>query len=229
MLMTVLAIDCAASILSAAVSVKDEIFYAEAQPGLRQSEHVMDLIDSQMKKAGLLPRDLEGVLCMGGPGSFTGLRIGFSIAKGLALSLSIPFSPVPTLDCVAYGINNNLDKGLILAVIEARKNAYFYAFFRGQERITHDRDADPGQIAREISSYSEKVIMTGSGTNQLYLSMPEDTKQNLTADNKRKGYAREIIAIAQINKTLDNIDYKACLISGPDYNRLTDAELRKLS
>jgi len=223
--MNLLAIETAASILSVAVSKNEEIFISETIAGTRHSELVMELIDSQMKKADLLPKDLNGILCMGGPGSFTGLRIGYSIAKGLALSLSIPFAPVPTLECIVYG---ELSKqGVTLAVIEARKNAYFNAFFKDGNRLTEDKDSELLQITDEIAQYvkeGQKITLTGYGSRVLYETLSENLKANITLVNENKGYVKELIAIAE-NKKLFSNDCTANLFSGPEYIRKTDAEI----
>jgi len=230
-----LAIDSAAQTLSVALSRGDEVFYEEAAEGMRQSELVMDFIESLFKKASLKPSDLDGVLCMGGPGSFTGLRIGYSVAKGLALALSIPFAPVPTLDCIASQRTKNneqsghsqfpiLNSQLLLAVIQARKSAWFDAFFRGEKRLTPDRDADSIQISGEINKFREQIILTGPGSALLYESFPEETKNRIIINKENKGYAGEIINIAKKRNIQDN-DYVAYLYSGPEYIRKTDAEL----
>jgi len=219
--MNFLAIDSAGSILSVAVSRNEEIFYYETDSGMKQSELVMDIIGAQMKNASLKPDDLNASFCMGGPGSFTGLRIGYSIAKGLSLALSIPFAPVPTLECVSYGI-----KGLALAVIEARKNAWFYAFFRDGMRVTNDNDGDYNQIAQEINKYNEKIILTGYGSDMLYNLLPENLRTDIILNFLKKGYAKELITIAKLRNLLDN-DNTPNLYSGPEYKRLTDAELGK--
>lgn len=125
--MNLLAIDSSCSVLSTAVCRGEEIFYTETEAGVRHSELVMPAVDTIMKKAGLKPQDLNGVICMGGPGSFTGLRIGYSIAKGLALSLSIPFTSVPTLDCMAFP---HREEPMTLITIEARKNSFYYAMYQ---------------------------------------------------------------------------------------------------
>ena len=240
--MNLLAIDSASKILSAAVSKGDEIFCTETDAEMRQSELVMGFIDNLTKQADLKPCDLNGVLCMGGPGSFTGLRIGYSIAKGLALSLSIPFAAVPTLDCIAYQktinreqLTNNgeiTNPSLQLAVIQARKNAFFYAFFRGGERITADGDADFEQIAGEIKRYGsysgtacqEQILLSGPGSALLYESLPESLRKNIKLENETGGYAREIILLAKKRNMPDN-ENTAPLFSGPEYIRKTDAEL----
>ena len=220
--MNLLAIDSACSILSAAVSRGEEIFYEETESGMKQSEFVMDIIDSLMKKAGLKPDDLDGMLCMGGPGSFTGLRIGYSIAKGLALSLSKPFAPVPTLECVSFETQND---ELLLAVIEARKNACFYAFFKNGKRVTEDRDGDYARIADEIEKHSGKIILKGYGALSLYNSLPQNLKEKIIFNFEKKGCAKELIYYSMKNNLFDN-DNSAFLFSGPEYIRKTDAELK---
>jgi len=228
--MNLLAIDSCDSVLSVAVSRTDtdEIFYMETEAGVKHSELVMDCIDVQMKKAGLQPGDLNGVLCMGGPGSFTGLRIGFSIAKGLALSLSIPFAPVPTLDCIAFSANSEIPcgGGLVIPVIAARKNAWFFAVFRENTRLTHDMDATAGEIAEAINEkkgQDETVALTGPGAGGLFKSLPEKFAGGI-AVREKNGFARELIYIEKKLKIFHN-DNSAFLYSGPEYIRKTDAEI----
>jgi len=234
--MNLLAIDTACSILSVAVArsrqdgsvqcKEDEIFYAEIEAGIKHSELVMDCIDSQMKKASLNPNDLDGVLCMGGPGSFTGLRIGFSIAKGLALSLSVPFAAVPTLDCMAFPYRG---RGLILTAIEARKNAWFFSLYKDEKPLLPVSDAAASQIVMEIERHIEskiesKIILTGPGAASLYASLPQELKNNIDPVFENRGYAGELIAIAKKNNLPDN-NNTTLLYSGPEYIRKTDAEL----
>jgi len=219
--MNLLAIDCSCSVLSVAVKKGSNIYYEETDANMKQSELVMDFIDSKIKEAFLQPKDLNGVLCMGGPGSFTGLRIGYSIAKGLALSLSIPFAVFPTLECISFNL-----LGFSLPVIKARKNAYFYAFFRDNQRIKEDSDNSTDHIIQEISQYSqsEEIILTGPGANELFDSLPDNKNKNIILDNKKSGFAKELILIAEQK----NIFNKTCdlnLYSGPEYIRKSDAEL----
>ncbi|GBU28425.1 hypothetical protein R84B8_01984 [Treponema sp. R8-4-B8] len=223
--MKLLAIDTAASILSVAVSNEEEIFSSETEAGTSHSQLIMELIDGLIKKAGIQPKDINGILCMGGPGSFTGLRIGYSIAKGLALSLSVPFAPVPTLECIAN--NERFALGVTLSVIEARKNAFFYAFFKDGQRLTEDKDSNLSQIINDIELYKneyKQITLTGPGSKLLYDSLTENTKDSLTLVFEKNGYAKELIAIAKSNN-LFNKDCTPYLYSGPEYIRKTDAEL----
>lgn len=65
------------------------------------SERLMAAVDQLLQDCGWTLGDLEGIAVAIGPGSFTGLRIGVSAVKGLALALGIPVAPVPTLDALA--------------------------------------------------------------------------------------------------------------------------------
>ena len=65
------------------------------------SERLMAAVDHLLRLSGWQPEQLEGLAVAIGPGSFTGLRIGISAVKGLALALGIPVSAVPTLDALA--------------------------------------------------------------------------------------------------------------------------------
>jgi tRNA threonylcarbamoyladenosine biosynthesis protein TsaB len=225
--MNLLAIDSACSILSVAIACGDEILYVETDAGIKHSEIIMDCIDGQMKKASLKPDELDGVLCMGGPGSFTGLRIGCSIAKGLALSLSIPFASIPTLDCIALSRNTECPEGgLVIPLIEARKNAWFFTVYRGDTRLINDMDAAAGEIVSIICEKkehdNEKIILTGPGAQTFYNNLPEDGQ--FFPPCKKQGYARELIFIAKKTNIFNN-DTSAFLYSGPEYIRKTDAEL----
>jgi len=231
-----LAIDTFGQILSIAVSKKDKFHYTEIDANMKQSELVMDMIDTQLKNTEITPAELDMVLCMKGPGSFTGLRIGYSIAKGLVLSLGIPFASIPTLDCIAYqavlDTENHVfsDSSLILAVIESGKNSFYYTFFKYSScenenplRLTVDSDGDFMQISGEIGNYSEKIIITGPGSSSLYNCLPFELKRNILVNDYTGGYAKELIILAIKGKIFNN-DNNSMIYSGPEYIRKTPAE-----
>jgi len=224
-----LAIDSAASLLSVAVAAAGQTWYSQAEAGTKHSELVMDSVDALMKKAGIAPRDLEGILCMGGPGSFTGLRIGFSIAKGLSLSLGIPFAAIPTLDCAAMPCSGW--PGPVLPVIAARKNAFFYALYQSGKRLGPDMDAESGEIAEVIAGLpdAQKVLLAGPDADKLHaILLDRDAgipagKFEL-ASAPEHGYAGVLLEIAEKTNIFDT-DTAAWLFAGPEYIRKSDAEM----
>jgi tRNA threonylcarbamoyladenosine biosynthesis protein TsaB len=223
--MNLIAIDSCSSVLSIAVSRGDKIFHTGTEAGMKHSELIMDCIDSLLKKTGLNPCDLDGVLCMRGPGSFTGLRIGFTVSKGLALSLSIPFVPVPTFDCISFPYSKD---GIILTVIEARKNAWFFAVYYNEELILPAADADKEQIIPEINKLenfgNEKITITGYGAASLFEILPHELQEKFILRTERCGFAADLIAIAKERKLFVN-NNETAVYSGPEYIRKTDAEL----
>lgn len=96
------------------------------------SEKLLLLIDQLLHKSTLLKKQLDAVAVSIGPGSFTGLRIGLSTAKGLALALDIPLLAVPTLDAVAESYRRTTKKNgdaIFCAKIDAKRNEAYYAFY----------------------------------------------------------------------------------------------------
>jgi tRNA threonylcarbamoyladenosine biosynthesis protein TsaB len=207
--MNILAIDTAGPFLSVAVATTDneEIFYSETESEGRQSELVMVFIDEQMKKAAIAPENLDCVLCMKGPGSFTGLRIAYSIAKGLSLSLDIPFYPIATLDCIAYPYTD----GTVIPVIQARKSSYFYTVFKNGQRLLPDTDADAGAIIEAIKQNNDGLTVAGS-IEQLLPLIPS----GVNIVNEKRGYAKELLALAK-KRDVFKTDYTSYLNTGPEY------------
>jgi len=92
------------------------------------SERLMGAIDRLLTDAGWTVRDLEGLAVSVGPGSFTGLRIGLSTVKGLALALSIPIVAVPTLDAMAALLP--FAALPVCPVLDARKREVYASLYR---------------------------------------------------------------------------------------------------
>ena len=236
--MNLLAIDTATEKFSAALSSGSETWAFFADAGLRHSELLMDVIDMLMKKAALKPAELNGVLCMGGPGSFTGLRIGFSTAKGMALPLGIPFMPIPTLDCMARPFKQLSQ--IIIPVIDAKQGAFFYAMYKGGQRLCSDKDAVPADIAISINdalllnsnNVQAQPLLTGPGATLLYEKLTLLPEYNLIKENiilgkdLYWGNAEILLQIAREDKIFSgkNSDFS----SGPEYLRKSDAEKTSL-
>src|SRR5262245_4578017 len=95
---------------------------------LTHSERLMGAVDRLLSDAGWTVRDLEGLAVSVGPGSFTGLRIGLSTVKGLALALTIPIAAVPTLDALATLLP--FAALPVCPVLDARKREVYASLYR---------------------------------------------------------------------------------------------------
>jgi len=94
------------------------------------AEKIFEIIDSVIKTSGVRLNNLGVVAVSTGPGSFTGLRIGMSAAKGIAFGASLPIVPVPTFEALAFQLSNHLNDGteFIIANKVNLKEIYFAKF-----------------------------------------------------------------------------------------------------
>jgi len=221
--MNILALDSADEILSIALSAGDGIWYYEIDHGPRHSELMMDSIDLLFRNSGLNREELNLIACMEGPGSFTGLRIGFSTAKGLAMALGIPLVSIPTLDCLAFHLS--MWPGIVVPAIDSKKDCFFTALYHNGARLTDYMDVSPESIAKDIENHcktgQEAVILTGSGAALLKPHIEAYiAPERIYIDKEyRKGCARELLEIAKGANNYSNLN------SGPVYLRKSDAEL----
>src|SRR6058998_2301943 len=95
---------------------------------ITHSERLMVAVDQLLSDAGWSAGDLEGLAVAVGPGSFTGLRVGLSTVKGLALALSIPVAAVPTLDAMAAMLP--FAALPVCPVLDARKGEVYASLYR---------------------------------------------------------------------------------------------------
>lgn len=101
-------------------------------------------IEEAMLKAGVNMKELAAIAVSKGPGSFTGLRIGVSTAKGLAYALDIPLIACSTLDSIAYGLlSKNSLKGndKIVSMIDARRKEVYMKIFTNDLKALSDIEA----------------------------------------------------------------------------------------
>lgn len=133
----ILAIDTATDWASIALYDEDTERIVHEETWWAQRRHTTTLlprIDAAMGDLGLAPHHLSGVVTAIGPGSYTGLRVGLSLAKGLALALGIPLVGVPTLDAVAYPHRGRPEH--VCAIIQAGRTRVCWAVYPPGEMPT---------------------------------------------------------------------------------------------
>ena len=108
----ILAIETSESLCSSAVYFSDEKYFQSVLRNKHShAERLMDSIENSLKAANLNLKDVESIAVSSGPGSFTGLRIGMSAAKGLALGAGLPIIAVPTFEALSMQISEFMDIG----------------------------------------------------------------------------------------------------------------------
>ena len=126
------------------------------------SNQILKLLDTVLNESKSRLEDVHGFCLTTGPGSFTGLRVGASLLKGLVLATSKPFVKIDTLEATALRAipsSNN-----ICAVLDAKKQELYTATFREHngalKRLTPDRAIAPEDLCQEIK---EPTVFIGNG------------------------------------------------------------------
>jgi tRNA threonylcarbamoyladenosine biosynthesis protein TsaB len=130
-----------------------------AEESFSHSEKLHVFIDNLLKENQIAYKDLSAVALSSGPGSYTGLRIGTSTAKGLCFALDIPLITVDTLLVLAKQVNQD---ALIIPMIDARRMEVYTAIFDAKHN-----PATPVQALvideKSFAEISEKVVLIGDG------------------------------------------------------------------
>lgn len=106
------------------------------------SDRLLSLVAESLAEVGLSPRDLQGVACGAGPGSFTGLRIGAATAKGLCFALNVPLVMVPSLVALARATSPGAGGGVLSCLDAAQGRVYARLFAPAGGEGIADGDED---------------------------------------------------------------------------------------
>lgn len=167
----ILAIDTATDWAGIALYDEDEgmVRYEETWWARRRhTTTLMARIDAAVRDQSLTPEHLTGIAVAIGPGSYTGLRVGLSVAKGLALALDIPLVGVPTLDVVTYPYRALPTP--VCAIIQAGRTRVCWAVYPPGREIPVPRDGyhldDVPTVARALAALDTRVYICGEVTPQ---------------------------------------------------------------
>jgi tRNA threonylcarbamoyladenosine biosynthesis protein TsaB len=153
--MRILAIDTATLVASAAVW-DGEVRAAGEATAQTHSEMLLPLIDQVLARAGLRPVDLDAVACGAGPGSFTGLRIGLSTAKGICFAMGRPLVLASSLAALSLE-----GRGVVLAVLDAKKQEVYAGLYRDGVPLDAEVVLSPGEVAAWAAGRAETIVGDG--------------------------------------------------------------------
>ena len=128
---TILYIETATDVCSVALSRGAEVIgLKEEAGGNNHAKHLLPFVDEVLKQANMAMHEINGVAVSIGPGSYTGLRIGVSTAKGIAYTAGIPVMAVSTLESIAQGAKTlwsgtSTETVQIIPMIDARRMEVF--------------------------------------------------------------------------------------------------------
>lgn len=193
----ILQIETATQVCSVALSIDGNTISIKEEHGQNiHASHVTLFIEEVLKASGLTYQELDAVAVSKGPGSYTGLRIGVSTAKGLCYALEKPLIAIETLEMMAAGfqIENPAYDDLICPMIDARRMEVYTAVFNASLKIIN---ATAAKIIDETSFADllakNKITFLGDGAAKC-----AETLNHHNADFSNQNYntARYMSALA---------------------------------
>ncbi|NNU33051.1 tRNA (adenosine(37)-N6)-threonylcarbamoyltransferase complex dimerization subunit type 1 TsaB [Mucilaginibacter sp. S1162] len=166
--MTIIQIETATTVCSVALAGDGEVIaFKQLDERNIHAEIITLFIDELINAAGLKYSDIDAVAVSSGPGSYTGLRIGVSTAKGLCFALDKPLIAVETLAAMAQGIINEGDidaDTLLCPMIDARRMEVYTALFDANGGLVKPTSAeiiDDGSFKEQLQN--NKILFFGDG------------------------------------------------------------------
>lgn len=163
--MRILGIESSSLVASVAI-VEDGVTMAEYTANFKKthSQTLLPMIDAMVSLLDVELSSIDAIAVSGGPGSFTGLRIGSATAKGLGLALNKPLIHIPTLEGTAYNLFGA--SGLICPIMDARHNQVYTGIYRFEKdfQVVIEQDAmDMNDLIGKLNAMDERVIFLGDG------------------------------------------------------------------
>ncbi|MFS4455863.1 tRNA (adenosine(37)-N6)-threonylcarbamoyltransferase complex dimerization subunit type 1 TsaB [Maribacter sp. 2304DJ31-5] len=162
-------------------------------PNYSHSEQLHLFIQDCLKDAGCQMQDLDAVAVSKGPGSYTGLRIGVSAAKGLCFALGIPLISIATLKSMALQ-SKNIIQDLVIPVLDARRMEVYscvYDVDLNEIRETRAEIIEENSFTDYLSG--KKVHIVGSGAEKIQNTL---NHENLSFDTRMVPSAREMAVLS---------------------------------
>lgn len=176
--------------------------------GLTHSQTLAPMLEAVLLAAGLCCGDVDVFAVNAGPGSFTGIRIGVSLCKAVALAADKPCCAVSALESLARNVVNC--RGLICAAMDARRGQVYCALFESDgntvTRLCEDRACAVTQIAQEIKNLQKPTVFVGEGAMLCYNECGTDEGMTLACEPLRHGHAASVAlageALAAAGRTI---------------------------
>ena len=166
-----LAIDSGSPTVSVAIGSPGETLATRAVGIRGSSEALLALIDEVLDEVGASLRDLEGIVALAGPGSFTGLRVGLATVVGLHLSSGVPSTTLPTLDILALQGSRWVDKAPLVAAVDAQRGEWAFA--------AYEPGSPPSMLRPSVTTTAETLaeiepeLLIGFGCSRLAETLVE--------------------------------------------------------
>ena len=221
-LLLLLAFESSAKAASAALVKDGKLISQYSQcSGLTHSRTLLPMGEDMLKNAELKLSDVDLIAVAQGPGSFTGIRIGVSMVKGLAWAGDKACVGVSTLEALAWhGVALG---GYVCPVMDARRNQVYNAIFRIEDgrpvRVTEDRPIALEELADEIRALNAPMFLVGDGAELTYKYLTQAGIECSIAPENLRWQSAWGVAMAAMDKEAGDADSLL-----PVYLRLSQAE-----
>lgn len=209
----ILQIETATQVCSAALSANGETMACidVDEPNVHASRLTL-LVQELLQKTGLKVSDLSAVAVSKGPGSYTGLRIGVSTAKGLCYAADLPLIGVDTLAGMATGFasQGQLDRNALMCpMVDARRMEVYTAVFDGRvQPIAPAAAVIVGPQSFEYLGLGKRITLFGSGADKLDAIFSEDKQiEVITGFKNSASYLSRLADQAYREGSFENVVY----------------------
>ena len=224
--MRILALDSSGLVATVAI-LEDEQTIAEYTVNYKKthSQTLLPMLDEIVKMTEFDLASIDAIAVAGGPGSFTGLRIGSATAKGLGLALNKPLIHIPTVDGMAYNMFGN--QGLICPMMDARRNQVYtgiYRFEKDFEIVEEQMAIAVQELIEKLNAYGEKVTFLGDGVQAYEEQLKEGLQVKYTFAPAHLNRQRAAAVGTLAMKYYAEGKVESAKDHQPDYLRLSQAE-----
>lgn len=225
--MKILGLDSSGLVASVAV-VCDDNLLGEYTVNYKKthSQTLLPMLDQVAKMIELDLNTIDAIAVAGGPGSFTGLRIGSATAKGLGFALDKPIISVPTVDALAYNLVGHAS--MVCPLMDARRNQTYTGLyeFHGNEMQTLTEQCAVGidEIIQIINTKGKNVVFLGDGVPVFRTYIEENCQVPYTFAPAHLNKQRAGAVAALGMQYFAEGHYETAEAHKPEYLRLSQAE-----
>ena len=226
--MIILGIDTSTKFCNLGLIEDENILIEYTINGLKKkhSSILLSAIKDLLKTMDLKLEKINGIAVSIGPGSFTGLRIGLGVAKGLSYACSLPLLGIPTLDAMAFPLKEI--PYLICPILESKKDEIYDVVFQGGDslhRVMDYKCEDIQSLLVRLSPLKEEIIFLGDGIKKYRDIIKEKIgKDALFIDSQINLSMAANVAFLGLNKLKKGEEDDISILT-PFYLRKSEAEI----
>lgn len=220
--MRILSIESSAVAAGAAVIDNGKLL-GEAFSNVKRthSQTLLPMVQNVLENTGTNIADVDVIAVSNGPGSFTGVRIGVALAKGLSDGMHKSCFAVSTLEAIAYPCRDS--EHMVCAVMDARCAQVYAALFKNGKRLSKDRAISIEKLSEKIKDF-DHVMFVGDGAEVCYDTLKDKLRNiSVASPQFRYQHASSVAFLAEEKIAAGAPVIEACRLL-PQYLRMPQAE-----